>query len=241
MSQVRRHTFFYYPELSLGATLRLGLAQLCRRDLQKWGRWSLVSLGVTLMAGWDGKLVLATGAGLGSLAGVYWLLNNPCPNPWQSCRRFLNQSQGHLTLAAGTGGLASMGTYLAATAWAESEQKWLATGIVLNGLGTLLTLALVAWNGDRQNSEPDGDRLGRLFWQLAQSQGPLEKLVTLRQLKKYQLHYSLSEPEQEELREYLVLLLNQENDPRLREAILELLPPAPTPLVPLKILQREPG
>jgi hypothetical protein len=186
------------------------------------------------MLGWDGKLVLATGAGLGSLALVFWLLQSPRRPQW---RQWLRQPQGRLALAAGSGGLVSLGTYLAASAWAESEQKWLAAGLMLNGLGTLLTLALVAWRLEGR-PRPREDNLERIFLQFLQSDDPLHQRLTLRQLRNYCQTYALTPQEQKDLADYIELLLARNLDPLIRHDLLELLPAAPLPPLPLRQRQR---
>ncbi|MBJ7900846.1 MAG: hypothetical protein GC158_13235 [Cyanobacteria bacterium RI_101] len=205
-----------------------------RSSWSKWARWSLASFGMTVTLGCDGKIVLATGAGLGSLALVFWLLQSPRRPEW---RQWLRQPQGRLALAAGSGGLVSLGTYLAASAWAESEQKWLAAGLMLNGLGTLLTLALVAWRLEGR-PRPREDNLERIFLQFLQSDDPLHQRLTLRQLRDYCQAYSLTPRERDDLEEYLRLLLGRNLDPLIRQDLLALLPPAPLPPLPLRQRQR---
>jgi hypothetical protein len=205
-----------------------------RSSWSKWAWWSLASFGVAVTLGGDSKVVLATGAGLGSLALAFWLLQSPSPLPW---RQWLRQPQGRLALAAGSGGLASLGTYLAASVWAESEQKWLAAGLILNGLGTLLTLALVAWRLEAQPRARE-DSLERFFLQFLQSDDPLHQRLTLRQLRNYCQLRPLSVQERNDLAEYLELLLARDLDPLIRQNLLALLPPAPLPPLPLRQRQR---
>jgi len=62
---------------------------------------------------------------------------------WSDIRRFLNGSP--VNLAAVSGGIATLSTYMAASIWIDSDSPWIAAGAILQGLGTLATLILLVW------------------------------------------------------------------------------------------------
>jgi len=53
---------------------------------------------------------------------------------WSDIRRFLNGSNRQLTLAAVSGGIATLSTYMAASIWIDYS-PWIAAGAILQGLG----------------------------------------------------------------------------------------------------------
>jgi hypothetical protein len=115
---------------------------LNRPEVRKWGRWSLASFGTVLMLSWNWKLVMATAAGMGSMGLVYLALGENWQRYWLLWQGFFKGSQGKLTLAVGSGSLAALSTYIAAELWADTDNRWLATGMIAEGVGTLLTLGL---------------------------------------------------------------------------------------------------
>ncbi len=212
---------------------------LSQPDVWKWGRWSLLTCVATVMWDWDWKLVLATATGIGSLSLIYLALNQQWQPYWRLWLQTARSSQGQLSLAAGGGGLAALGTYLAAAVWAESDDHWLATGMIVEGLATLLTLAFVLWHFVQHQMQSHHQQFEQLLLQLS-SGDRLQQLIIVRQLGKRWQRGQLSPAEAEELGEYFYLLLAQTPDPALRQAVLEYLPKKRAPLqIPRPALRRQ--
>ena len=57
--------------------------------------------------------------------------------------KFLTSPNCRLALAVGSGGIATVSTYMAAAIWVESSSSWIAAGAIVQGLATLLTLILL--------------------------------------------------------------------------------------------------
>jgi hypothetical protein len=77
----------------------------------------------------------------------------------------------------GSGAIAALSTYLAAAIWAESDNRWLATGTVLEGMGTLLTLTLLGWHIISQQNQDSHTQLEKYLHQLTEPD-PIKRLIT---------------------------------------------------------------
>ena len=197
-----------------------GMQLLNRPEVRKWGRWSLASFSTVLMLSWNWKLVMATAAGMGSMSLVYLALGENWQRYWLLWQGFFKGSQGKLTLAVGSGSLAALSTYIAAELWADTDNRWLATGMIAEGVGTLLTLGLLSWHILHQQKQQSDNQFERLLQQLTESD-PLKRLIAVRQLTK-RAHQSVLVPgEKQELEIYFNLLLSQESDPHIRQTVLD--------------------
>ena len=193
---------------------------LSRPEVYKWGRWSLASFGTTLMFSWDWKLVVATGVGMGGMGLVYLASGKNWQQYWLVWQPFMQGSQGKLTLAVGSGAIASLSTYLGAAIWAESDNRWLATGTVLEGMGTLLTLTLLGWHIIGQQNQESDTQLEKYLHQLTEPD-PIKRLIAVRQLIKLKEKTILPNRDRHQIEDYFHLLLKQESETLIRQAILE--------------------
>lgn len=208
------------PDLSLSRLSQEIFQLLSRPEVYKWGRWSVASFGATLMFSWDWKLVVATGVGMGGMGLVYLASGKNWQHYWRIWQPFLKGSQGKLTLAVGSGAIASLSTYLAAAIWAESDNRWLATGTVLEGMGTLLTLTLLGWHIISQQNQESDTQLEKYLHQLTEPD-PIKRLIAVRQLIKLQETTTLPKRDRHQIEDYFQLLLQQESEKLIRQAILE--------------------
>ena len=208
------------PDLSLTRLSQEIFQLLSRPEVYKWGRWSLASFGATLMFSWDWKLVVATGVGIGGMGLVYLASGKNWQQYWFLWQPFLKGSQGKLTLAVGSGAIASLSTYLAAAIWTESDNRWLATGTVLEGMGTLFTLTLLGWHIIGQQNQESDTQLEKYLHQLTEPD-PIKRLIAVRQLIKFQETKTLPKRDRHQIEEYFQLLLQQESEKLIRQAILE--------------------
>ncbi|MEM9540163.1 MAG: ATP synthase subunit I [Cyanobacteria bacterium P01_E01_bin.42] len=185
------------------------------RSLLLWGG---IATGVALLLIWNWQLVLATGLGMSAMWGTYIITGWNWRKRWSQVLQFFQSPQSRLTIAIGSGGLAAMGTYVAVSVWAHSANRWLAVSALLQGVATLLTLALLGWYGigDRQYREEM--RYERLLLQLTRVD-PLQRLIVVRQLTR--LSPKLTEGDRAQLLEYFRLLLSREEDEKVRNALLK--------------------
>lgn len=113
-------------------------------------RWSAASLGTVLLMVWNARLVLSTGAGLGTMILMYLVQDEQWRSKWQNqsllsaeVKSQIAQWNRPFVWSAIAGGSAAFFSYLALSAWVETEAHWLATGILLQGLMTFGVLGLV--------------------------------------------------------------------------------------------------
>jgi hypothetical protein len=177
---------------------------------------------------------------MGSMRLVYWLLTHRQQFQSQPWRKTLASPQGQLLLAGGGGGLAALGTYMATMVWSEVHNPWLATGIVLQGLGSVATVGLLLWHGGK-NSAPKlltsaFSDFDHCLHSLAHGDR-LQKLIALRQLKQCQENQWLNSAEQRELQFYLQAFLEITGDQQLQRQALEILNNQPQHPKPLSIPQ----
>jgi hypothetical protein len=198
------------------------------RLIRRWGPWTAGSLAVTLLWSSEWRLLLATGLGIGSVKIIFWLLTHRESLQRLNWRQSLHTPQTQLLIAGGSGGLVALGTYLATMVWSEVNNPWIASGIILQGLGSLATVGLLVW----QTSKPE--RL-RADWGTVSefdhclhnlvNGDRLQKLVVLRQLSQLSQSQRLNRQEQADLWDYLQIFIDIEDDPLLKRAAIAILHP----------------
>ncbi|WP_204104213.1 MULTISPECIES: hypothetical protein [Spirulina sp. CCY15215] len=194
------------------------LRAIASKQTRTLGLWLLVSLGVALLLIWNWQLVLTTGLGIAAMWGTYVMQGWNWQERLSKALRFLKSPQSRLILAVAGGGLTTLGTYLAVSIWAHSENRWLALGSLLQGVATLLTLALLGWYGTSDRQYREETRYEQLLLELTRVD-PLKRLIVVRQLT--QLSQRLNEGDRTQLLEYFRLLLSREEDEKVRNALLK--------------------
>ncbi|MDB9314188.1 hypothetical protein PN462_13835 [Spirulina sp. CS-785/01] len=179
-----------------------------------WGTGSFIFL---LLLLWDWKLVLSTSLGIGAMWSIYQLQGWDWPQLEARWRNFLQSRERRFTVAVGSGGLAAFSAYLAASIWVNTANRWVATGLIIQGVGILLTLLLVAWRFLVRPAEQAEAQFDRLVLQL-NDRDPLRRLILVRQLTK--LVKKLGREQAQQLCDYFQVMLTQEDDPRVRENLL---------------------
>ncbi len=231
-------TQVWFPQKNLARTVKsasqsllteattLGSTVFNNRFIYRWGPWSGGAFLVTMLWATEWRLILATGLGIGSMRLVYWLLTHGKDIQSQPWRKSLASPQGQLVLAGGSGGLAAMGTYMASMVWSAVDNPWLATGIILQGLGSAVTVGLLLWQRGKSQSPKlltaTVSDFDHCLHSLAHGDR-LQKLIALRQLKQCQENQWLTTAEQRELQFYLQAFLEVSGDRQLQRQALEIL------------------
>ncbi|NEO28318.1 MAG: ATP synthase subunit I [Kamptonema sp. SIO4C4] len=201
---------------------------LVRLERQLWSKlrsrqfrllclWAAGSVGFLFLLLWDWKLVLATSLGIGAMWSVYLLQGWDWQRLESRWRHFLQSRERRFIIAVGSGGLATFSTYLAASIWLHVENRWVATGLIFQGAGILLTLLVLAWRLLVRPSEQAEVQFDRLVLQL-NDVDPLRRLILVRQLTK--LVQKLGREQTQQLCDYFQVMLTQEEDSRVRESLL---------------------
>ncbi|WP_413199668.1 hypothetical protein [Nostoc piscinale] len=199
---------------------------------------------VVAMLLWNWKLLLALIVGVGVMLITYSNQQWNWQQRWVEIQKILNGPNRRLVLAVAIGGLATISTYMAAAIWVDSHSPWLATGAILQGLGTLLTLVLLLWQIFSRYRHQDQDVFEQLLLNLTEAD-PLKRLLAIRRISKFITRQPVNESLQQEVSQCLQLLLTKEEEVIIREAafeslqILDKLPNLPsskaTPLKPVKL------
>jgi hypothetical protein len=184
------------------------------------GGWLLSLTVAVAMLFWNWKLLVATGVGMFVMVLVYWMQEWDWQVPWSDVRRFLNGSNRQLTLAAGSGGIATLSTYMTASIWVDSDSPWIAAGAILQGLGTLTTLILLVWQIVSWQASREEAQMDDLLTELTDAD-PLKRLIAVRQLTRLVTRTRFDSSHHKTVAEYLRLLLSREQESVIREAVFD--------------------
>ncbi|MBD2021996.1 hypothetical protein H6F43_17595 [Leptolyngbya sp. FACHB-36] len=197
--------------------------ELRRMPIQRWSQssgWLLLTLGSVALLYWNGRLVLATGAGVAIMMLIYvmhdWKLDLPLAN----VRKFLSGWNQPVSLAIGGGGLAALTTYLAASVWLESDSHWVASGAILQGVGTLAVLLLLVWQQVSRQTERKQQNLQRAISDLTHEDA-LQRLIAVRQLITTVPDMRDNPLQRRTIVDCFRLLISREEDPIVREAVMD--------------------
>jgi low affinity Fe/Cu permease len=190
------------------------------KQLRKMSGW-LCCLAIMALLWWmNWKLILATSVGI-SLMSLGYLLQNTY---WQRyCRKWQNffvGSNRQLIVAVGSGAVGSFCTYVAASIWADAENQWLATGSILQGLASLITLSVLLWSLFKKKDNSTEAKLDDLLADLSHSES-LKRLVAIRQLTRLLIGNRLASDHYSQSIEYFHLMLSEPQLPIIKNALLE--------------------
>jgi len=192
-------------------------------SIRRWsgmGGWVLVTAGAAGLLYWNGRLVLATGAGVAVMMLIYLLHDWKLELPWAELRKFLDSCNQPFVLAVAGGGVATLTTYLAASIWMESESHWIASGAILQGAGTLAVLVLLIWQNLSRQANRDRVAYNQLLADLTHDDS-LKRLIAVRQLAATVPDRNSDPVRRREVADYFRLMLNREAEPLIREAVLD--------------------
>jgi hypothetical protein len=185
------------------------------KSWRKSARWTAIGAGSALLLTWNGRLVLATGAGLGTM----WLAYTLRESAWRAAiTDLVNALQGvdrRITLSILAGAGATFGTYTALSIWLESQNHWLATGMILQGTVTMGAIGVLLW----QKLQPSPRQSGLLqYIEDLTDADPLKRLIAVRQINQlFKQH-----PEQQaDITEFYQVLLKREPDRLVQAALMD--------------------
>ena len=178
------------------------------------------STSLTLMLTWDWKLVLATTIGVSLMALVYQIQGENWQRRWLYYREFLKGLSGKLMLAVTSGGLGAIGAYIAASIWANAENCWLATEVIIQGVGILFSLGLLLWQIVQVKEKSDENQFDRWVSDLTSSD-PLKRLIAVRNMVNLLTKQRFDNHYHQQLRDYFQLMLTKETELLVRRGILE--------------------
>ncbi|MEA5572726.1 armadillo-type fold-containing protein [Calothrix sp. UHCC 0171] len=228
------------PNWALPASKTGAAKQLYVKRFREPGKALGILTVVVAMLVWDWKLLLASSIGIGAMTLAYSMQKWNWQKYWFELSKLLHSPNRRLTVAVLSGGIAALSTYMAIAVWMGSKNPWIATGAILQGIGTLITLILLIGIIINSQDNKDQNQIDKLLRNLTESD-PLKRLIAVRQLTKLATSSRINISEQQNITECLQLLLTQEKETLIRDAtfeslqILDTANQKPTPLKPLKI------
>ena len=111
---------------------------------------------------------------------------------------------------------------MAAAIWVDSSSHWIAAGAILQAMGTLITLILLAWQLINFYGTREENYVDKLLCNLTATD-PLKRLLAVRQLTKLSFRKHLGAEVQQDITDCLRLLLSQEKETVVHRAALEAL------------------
>jgi hypothetical protein len=203
------------PEFKLGV-----LNQLPIHHLKGPKGWLLASTVTVAMLFWIWKLLIATGVGIGVMLLVYLMQEWNWQGRGSKLRKVLNGANRQLILAVGSGGVAAFSTYMAVSIWVDSDSPWIATGAILQGLGTLAVLLLLIRQTINPQASSDETIFNHLLADLTHTD-PLKRLIAVRQLTHLVTAAPADQVHPRTISQYFRLMLNREQEPVVRDAVVE--------------------
>lgn len=204
------------------------------------GGWLGIAAVTVAMLIWNWQLLLATAIGAIVMSVVYVMHEWDWNALVADVRNWLNTPHRQFTLAAISGGVATVSTYMSASIWLDADSHWIAAGAILQGLGTLAALILLVWQILGWQTSHQESKLQQLLNDLT-STDSLKRLIAVRQLPRL-LNRSRHEfYSRAAVAEYLQLLLTKEQESVIREAAfdsLQVLAPVEQPMDKLPVLKR---
>jgi hypothetical protein len=143
--------------------------------------WMSVLTVTAVWGWWNSQLLLSTGFGIGVMVLVYragsW--------DWQLLRSKLEQfwdgPNRRLVLAVASGGIATLGTYMSWSIWADSESHSMAVSGILQNVGTLALVALLLQQALNRRASKDEAVIDRILADLTDTD-PVKRLIAVRQI-----------------------------------------------------------
>ncbi|MFS8821978.1 hypothetical protein ACVW0Q_000455 [Thermostichus sp. MS-CIW-21] len=210
----------YLQRVQKGAVERGSQVALWLLSGPQWRVLALSGLALAGLAFWHWRLALSLAVGSGAMLGLYAARSPEFSRRWQELQAWFRQADRSLLLAVVGGAGAALGTYIVVSIWAESSQRWLATGAILQGLATFALLALLFWEWLSRRQERQRSQLERDLSDIA-SPDSYRRLLGVRRLQSLMPYL---DAEQTRLAvDYLRLALDQETVAVVREALLEAL------------------
>ncbi len=178
------------------------------------------SMGTTLMLAWDSKLVGATLMGMGLMGVVYWVQTGKWQGRWLYFYEFSQSFQGKLAIAVISGGFGAISSYIAFYIWSNAQNRWLATGLIVQGLGTFLTLGLLSWQLFSIPRKKQENQYQEWVLQLT-NDNALKRLLAVQNLYYLLEKKQLTTTQIQQLQRYFALMLHHEEERIICEVVLE--------------------
>jgi uncharacterized membrane protein len=177
-------------------------------------------LGVLILIIGNWKLLLATISGVGIMFIIYQWNELNWQKYWLKWRELSISSHGKFILAVSSGGIVAIITYIMATMWDDTENHWLATGAILQGLISAATLGFLSWQSYKQKLSSHISEFEQILIDLTATSS-LKRLIAVRKLTERVKSNSLNLSQKEQVKEYFELMLKLEKEPIISHVLQE--------------------
>ena len=207
------------PEFPVAALRQLFWLSSADQVSRSWF-WGMAVVAVLLI--WHWKLLFALGVGILVLLLTHSLQAGHWQIPWAELRQKLRGAKQRFALAVVSGGVATLSTYISLAIWSEAESFWSATGAIGQGLGILAVLVLLVGHllDHDRNNDLAPTRFDQLVHDLTHADA-LKRLIAVRQLTQVVTTPTADRTQRRAVVDYLRLLLSQESEPVVRNAVLD--------------------
>ncbi|TAD79490.1 MAG: hypothetical protein EAZ78_18280 [Oscillatoriales cyanobacterium] len=203
--------------------------------LFKWvlGRWNrssgtLAILTASAVCGWwNSQLLAATGLGIGAMMLVYRAQSWDWQQLLTNLEQFWDSPSRRLVVAVGSGGLATLGTYMSFSIWEQSQSNWMALSAILQNLGTIAIVVFLVRQVWSQSASKDEAVIDGILADLTDAD-PVKRLIAVRQMTDLVKSPGFWKPSSlkksiglSHTAECFGLMLNQEPEAIVRNALLE--------------------
>lgn len=188
--------------------------------LQRSPRWMLGTGAIALLLIWDWKLLVSMGAGFVVLGVAYAMQQWNWEGFQEVVRQSIASPNRPLAVAVASGGLAALGIYVGVALWMTVDNPWLATGSIVQGIATLIILAILLGQNLSRLLKPAEHDLYEILTHLTDAD-PLKRLIAVRQILKSVKTRKIEETDRRAISEAFRLMLQSETESIVLEAILE--------------------
>jgi hypothetical protein len=187
-------------------------------DLERYV-WIISSAiaGVILVSYWQVLLVAAIGIGVMFL--TYTWQTDRLQTYLDNYHTWSQGAKGKLAIAVASGGIASSLIFLTISICTAADNLWLGLATALQTIGTIVIAPILLWQFIRKDKQHHQANYHRALGHLT-SPDAIERLMGVNQILNQAQAQSLTSQQQREVIEYLELMLNREESPQVRSAIL---------------------
>ena len=231
-SRSARDIFAWFQESAIFITSPRDLKQLGTAMVRGRRGVGLAGVGSVVLLLWNAPLVASTGAGMGTMVLMYLLQDEEwrrkLPEVNEQVKMQMESWNRPFVWSALAGGSAAFLSYLALSAWLETDSPWLATGILVQGLMTVGVLGLgirqAIGRSAARSFDPNDRTVELASWvQMLSHTDATARLLAVREMTAIGLGKSPGEslsPKKQVL-EYFQLFLGQESEEMVRDAVWE--------------------
>lgn len=179
----------------------------------------LLALSVVSLWWWNWQLLFASAIAVSLMWLTYKVPSKQWRKLWQTGIGFVNGRNSKLVFAVGSGSLGGLVTYMMSAIWVDTENHWLATGSILQGLATVAVLIMVGWQVSRK-SDRNSVKFDRYLQDLTAAES-LKRLIAIRQLTNLVRKKVLDREQKLQLIEYFHFMLSGSQESTIQEALLD--------------------